>query len=311
MIDVELYNEAHFETWESVLKNARSGNFMHSRNYMSYHSNRFADQSLIIKKSGVPVAIFPASIHDKTIISHGGLSYAGLISTKNLHTENTLNAFLEIKDFFISAGINDIFYKAIPYIFHTYPSQEDLYALHRLGAQLVRRDISSVINLSKDYKYSKGRKWSINKAKKNNTQIIVSDNYKKFYELLVETLAKFRVSPTHTLEELSYLHSVFPNQITLYEATVSDRLHAGAIIYDYDQTVHVQYMASSEEGRELGALDYLISHLIEKVYSKRLYFSFGISTENSGLILNSGLISQKEAFGAYSIVHDFYNWTLK
>ena len=36
------------------------------------------------------------------------------------------------------------------------------------------------------------------------------------------------------------------------------------------------------------------------------FFSFGISTENAGKTLNSGLINQKENFGARGLVLDFY-----
>ena len=112
------------------------------------------------------------------------------------------------------------------------------------------------------------------------------------------------------MDELILLQSRFPDSIKLYEANLDGFVVAGVLIYDFGDVVHTQYMASSERGRKAGALDFLLSHLINNVYSKRNYFNFGISTEKMGLFLNEGLISQKEGFGARGVVHDFYKWVL-
>ena len=81
---------------------------------------------------------------------------------------------------------------------------------------------------------------------------------------------------------------------------------SGALVYDFGHIVHTQYLGTSDEGRKVGALDFVLNELISKTYSDKKYFSFGISTEDSGRYLNEGLIAQKEGFGARAIVHDFY-----
>ena len=73
--------------------------------------------------------------------------------------------------------------------------------------------------------------------------------------------------------------------------------------------MHTQYLAASEEGRRLNALSLLLAELIGR-YAGRHYFSFGISTEQEGQVLNGGLVAQKEYFGARGIAHDFYEWAL-
>jgi hypothetical protein len=50
--------------------------------------------------------------------------------------------------------------------------------------------------------------------------------------------------------------------------------------------------------------------LINFYKNKVRFFSFGISTEDNGTKLNSGLIEFKESFGARAVVHDFYDWDL-
>ena len=81
---------------------------------------------------------------------------------------------------------------------------------------------------------------------------------------------------------------------------------AGALVYDMGSVVHTQYLASSDYGKQYGALDLLLRYLITQEYADRTYFDFGVSTENGGSYLNEGLIFQKEGFGARSVVYDTY-----
>ena len=74
--------------------------------------------------------------------------------------------------------------------------------------------------------------------------------------------------------------------------------------------VHAQYIASSPEGKEFGAVDALYIWLIDERYADKRYLDFGVSTEQGGRVLNEGLVRQKEAFGARAVVYDSYNISL-
>ena len=99
--------------------------------------------------------------------------------------------------------------------------------------------------------------------------------------------------------------------IKLFVAKKNGEVIAGAVIYETELVAHTQYLANSDEGREIGALDLLVDHLIKDVYKDKKYFDFGISTEDEGRSLNKGLIAQKEGFGASAVVHDFYELDIK
>ena len=62
----------------------------------------------------------------------------------------------------------------------------------------------------------------------------------------------------------------------------------------------------NEKKQELGSLDLVFNVLINDVFKGKRYFDFGISNENQGLYINSGLLSWKMSFGAQPIVHDHY-----
>jgi hypothetical protein len=77
-------------------------------------------------------------------------------------------------------------------------------------------------------------------------------------------------------------------------------------IYETPRVAHAQYIATSEIGRRMGALDLLVSWLVNEVYQGKEFFDFGGSNEEEGRALNHGLLEWKEGFGARSFAHDFY-----
>ena len=309
MLLVRPYVPEDAANWDALVARSRNGNLLHRRGYMDYHEDRFIDASLVVEKAGEMVGVFPASAHDDGIVSHGGLTYAGLISTAALRAEAMLDAFAAIGTHYRGRGVSRILYKAVPRVFQSGHADEDLYALHRLGARLVRRDLSSAIALREPFAFSQGRRHDIGKARKAGIDVAAGDDLAGFHALLTDALHRHDASPTHRLDELQRLCSRFPEAIALHEARRDGELLAGVLVYDFGRVVHTQYMAASEQGRALGALSLTLEHLIRDTYADRQHFSFGISTEQGGQVLNTGLVAQKESFGARAVVHDFYEWT--
>ena len=290
-----------------MVRSSKNGNFLHLRDYFGYHSYKYVDCSLIVYKLDKAVALFPCNRVDNQIVSHDGLTYAGLIYGNSLRAKDVLEIFELICHYFKAAGVVTLTYKAVPRVFHRYPAEEDLYALYRLGALLVRRDLSTVISLSNRLRWSDSRRNTIRKADRGGLIVSEGGELSELYELVSNTLKKHKTSPVHSLKELKLLQSRFPAQIRFFGAfSAAGGLLAGVLIYDFEHIVHTQYLATSAEGRHLGALDLLLARIIETEFSKRQYFSFGISTEQGGHHLNEGLVFQKEGFGGRGVVHDFY-----
>lgn len=311
MFTLRPYMPADASAWDAVVEQSRNGNLLHRRGYMDYHADRFVDRSLVVECNDEPVAVFPASVKGDVVTSHGGLTYAGLITTRAMRAERTLEVFEQIGEHYRLQGVTRIVYKAVPHIFHTYPAEEDLYALHRLGARLNRRDVSSVIALREPYAFTDGRRRAVKKARRSDIRLQAGTDLAAFHHLLSDVLrSRHDAAPTHSLQELCLLQGRFPQQIVLHEARHESELWAGVLVYDFGRVVHTQYLAASEQGRETNALNLLLAELVENVYADRHYFSFGVSTEQEGKVLNGGLIAQKEYFGARAVVHDFYEWGL-
>lgn len=304
------YCDEHKATWDQVVRASKNGNFLHLRGYMGYHAHRFDEQSVIVFKHARPVAVFPCNRVDERIVSHGGLTYAGLIYGTNLHAADVLQLMKQLAIHCREMGATKILYKAVPHLFHSYPAEEDLYALTRLGARICRRDLSSAIPLKQRIRFSDLRKRAIRKSVRQGVEIREGEFFEEYHRLVTQALSKFGLVPVHSLHDLELLKSRFPSNIRLFGAFKRELLLAGTIIYDFGHVVHTQYLALSDDGKEIGALDFVLAQLIETVFADRQYLSFGVSTEQDGRWLNEGLIFQKEGFGARGVVHDFYEWNL-
>ena len=307
MIAIKKYEQEDKKIWDNFIATSKNGIFLFYRDYMDYHKDRFADHSVIIAENAKIIALLPANEKEGKIISHGGLTFGSLIMSHGIKAVQVLEVFQLIKEYYTKLGFKKIIFKIAPHIFHRYPSEEDLYALFRLNASLIRRDISSVIKISTKIQFSRPKRRSVQKCFRDKITFLENNDFPEYWNLLTEVVSKYNVKPVHSLEEIVYLNKLFPEKIRLFEARKEGMLLAGVVIYDYDTVVHVQYQANSPEGRKMGALEFLHHNLVNGIFKDREYYSFGISTENEGKKLNRGLIQQKERMGARGITLDFYS----
>lgn len=313
-ITVKRYEIADSGCWNAYVKEAKNGLFLFDRNYMDYHKDRFSDHSLIFVKDEKIVALLPANEQQGFLISHGGLTYGGLILGENAKQHTVNECFEVLCSYLKTQGIGKVRYKTMPHIYHKLPSEEDKYALYRCGAKLAETHTSTVINLKVPAKMTKGRKAQISRAKREGVTIQKLEHeqhYGMFMNLENSVLeSRHNVRAVHSAEELYLLHSRFPERIHLYGALLSGELIAGAVIYEYDQVIHTQYLAANDTARTMGALDLTIATIIDEYRNSKQWFDFGDSTEKGGKYLNEGLIAQKEGFGGRTNVCEVWEMNI-
>lgn len=312
-LSVSKYNSELKDEWDGFVGACKNTHFIFYRDYVDYHSDRFSDFSIIVRNErNEIVAVLPSNISENVIYSHQGLTFGGYLTNHKMNADMMLSVFYEVNFFLKNIGVNKIVYKCIPHIYHESPAEEDRYALFINNATIVRRDVSSSIYLGNKLKYSKGRKWAINKAKKEGVEVELLRDHEEFWPLLENVLMKAHgARPVHNIQEINMLRERFPGNIKTYVAKRKGIVISGAVIFETETVAHAQYLATSEDGRNFGGLDYLIDFLISSRYQDKRYFDFGTSNEDQGRTLNKGLIAQKEGFGARAIVHDFYEIEIK
>ena len=314
MFEIKQYSLDDAEKWNEFIAISKQGTFLFHRNYMDYHADRFHDCSFIIMEKKRIYALFPANRKDNTLYSHQGLTYGGLITSEKATAEKVCAIFQQLNILLKNMGIERVIYKAIPWIYHRIPAEEDLYTLTNIcHAQLIGRDISSSFSLNNLRKFTESRRGGIRKAMKNGIIVGESNDLAAFWTILNNNLnTKYDAKPVHSLEEIELLRSRFPKEIKLYIATTAEEKPlGGTLIYETSNAIHTQYISASNDGKVLGALDLLFDYIINKVYKgQNKYFDFGKSTEESGTILNKSLIHQKEGFGGRGVCYDTYEWKL-
>src|ERR1700722_15329079 len=93
MIKITKYAQEHKNAWDEFIKNSKNGTFILQRDYMDYHKDRFKDFSLLFFENNELAAVMPASLHGKEVRSHGGLTYGGIISDRNMTQQKMLEIF--------------------------------------------------------------------------------------------------------------------------------------------------------------------------------------------------------------------------
>ncbi|MDA9294644.1 GNAT family N-acetyltransferase [Flavobacteriaceae bacterium] len=307
------YNKKDAMHWDELIDDSRNGTFLLKRSYMDYHSSRFDDFSLMIfdVKNNLQ-AVFPANKKGNTVITHEGLTYGGLVVSKKLRYDDVKECFNVLLNYYYKNNIEEIIYKAIPAFYHNKLFNDDIYILKQLAAKNLRTDMGWVIDNSHENRLQTRRKRTIKKAAQLKPEILNDEiSFEPFWnEILIPNLKeRFNVSPVHSLEEILHLKSCNTSNIEQFLVKIENQVVAGATIFIYKNVVHAQYMSANILGKKYGALDYLMSYLINEKYKAKTFFSFGIVNEEGGQIINKGLMEWKESFGA--IIHPNYFFTLK
>lgn len=303
------YDESMRTVWNQFVDSSRNATFLFNRGYMDYHSDRFHDYSWLAYKGDRILALFPGNLdNDGTLHSHQGLTYGGwLLPPAHLNGADLLDIFALALKTWKSEGIKSLEYKTIPFIYHTQPSQEDEYALFRLGARLIETNLSMAIDLQRPHKFNQMQRRHLSKASLLSYSIEETSNAESFISLISECLkSRHNAKPVHTPEELQHLINLFPHNIRLHTINLEGKIQAGVAIYETQTVAHCQYIGSTPQARSLNLLTPLFDYLINNRYFHKRFFDFGTSNQSIGDHLNRSLLMQKASFGASGIAYNRY-----
>ena len=269
--------------WNDFNRCSRNGSFLFDRGYMDYHADRFSDASLIALRKGRPAALLPADVTD------------------------ILDMMTAWTDYCRNRGCRAIDYRPAPYIYHRRPSQEDIYALRRLGFEWSASLLSSAIDYADPGCLNTLQRRHLRKASALNPVIAECGDVHEFHRMLSDCLAeRHQAAPVHSEAELRMLAGRFPDNIRIFTASVGGTAHAGVCLYIFGTTAHCQYIATTPCGRETNLLTPLMDELIRRFSRTHRYFDFGTSNEDGGAVLNAGLLRQKFSYGATAVACDRY-----
>lgn len=311
-INVIRYQPALNEVWDTFCANAVNSTFLHMRRFLGYHGDRFVDVSAVLMQGDVIVGVFPAAEtgRDRSmVVSHPGITYGGVVHDGALSGGKMIEALERLREHYRAAGYECLRYKAVPHVYQVRPSQDDLYALFRIGAHRSRCDLSCTIALGDRAKPSERRRRGLKKALKSVVVKAGAEQLRPLWRVLMDNLArKHDAAPVHSVEEMEHLVGLFPDCIEFFCATMDEQVEAGVVVFKTRTAWHAQYIAASEAAYSVSALDAVFDHAIAEATAAGVrYFDFGTSNESEGTVLNESLYQYKHEYGGGGAVHEYYD----
>lgn len=308
MYSIKKYDRSHYALWNDFVQKSKNGTFLFHRDFMEYHADRFEDHSLIVFDDDKPVALLPANRVGDVVFSHQGLTYGGVVMADTVNFERTEQIFNSVCNFLREEGINILKLGLIPSFYHKLPSFEPDNILFRYGATLYRRDMVLAINYSRPLNISKSKLKHFRRVSGIGLEIRQDNDFAAFWkQVLVPRLSeKHNAKPVHTLEEITLLHSRFPEAIQQYNVYYEDNVVAGITLFNFGHVVKSQYGAATAEGEKMRALDFLFITLINEFRQKAGFFDMGTVSSAEGKAYSSGMLKQKEELGCKVYCQDFY-----
>lgn len=303
--------------WDKFVEASDNGTMFHKREFLSYHpKDRFKDSSVVIKKDNKILSLFPAVILEregkKILSSHGGASYGSFVYRSDMNFREAFDLVEGIIDFALTSKCQRIQLTPPPIIYQKKYSNYIDFALVKNGFNYVKRDVSSVVQLDTPpdellSTYRPEARTALKKAIKEGVEIVECDKFPEYYEILKKNLKmRHNVNPTHSLDELIKLKSMFPSEIRLWGAFLKDKLIAGVCNFSANpEVVLAFYISHDEEFQEYRAVNLLFFEIMKRYQAEGYKFlDFGIFTVN--MDPNWGLARFKENFGARGIFRDTF-----
>ena len=315
MFKFRRYNKTDEKLWDNYVSKSNNGTIFHQRPFLNYHpEGRFKDHSIIVEKKQKLYSLFPAVEkkidNKKYLISHPGSSVGSFVVPESLSILDSLEIVKQLVYYAKSLNFDVIKIILPPNLYQKKPSNYMDFAFFKESFIYKNRDITSILfleeNIEKNImKFRSSHRRGVNIAKKKGVIISESEKYNDYYKILKKNLSKRHgVKPTHTLEELKKIKSIYNDRIKLFAAFIDGKMIAGVVNFLVNEHVVLAFYISHDEAfneyRPLNLLFYeIFSWAIKSNYK---IYDFGTFTVNQEP--NLGLGRFKENFGASGIFRD-------
>lgn len=295
----------HQKQWNQFVKANQQTHFFFQTDYLFYHQERFEDFSLCCWNLHHELeAVLPACIEEKTVFSHKGLTFGGIVFKDTLNFVRKQQIFEEFIDFLKANTIYKLVLKPLPSYFY---QDESLLRLAAFYPSRLSLEANLVIDLHSSPAYHTRKKRNIKKA--NSYHLTIENIRDKAqlstcWEILTHNLAtRHQRKPVHSLDEIYYLQTKFSTQIEIWATKINQVITSFVVLFKQHHVVHLQYIASTSIGRSTNSLDFLIDSLIFLHKDNYKYLSLGVSELRAENRINPSLWKWKEEFGATVFSH--------
>lgn len=321
MIEVKKYDKAFENEWDDFLRASVNCTFMQERKFLNYHPiDRFADHSLIFRENKRVIAVIPAAEiqqpdKSRIFISHPGASHGGLLIQPALSTKKCMELTRSFIKYCANAGFDSIRIKPVPRIYHRGLSDQLDFALRFAGFQIEYTELATALELQKGEEpfikkvMSATAFRNYQRALKSGLAVVEDADLDGYWPILESKLMlSHNAKPTHALEEIKLLKTLYPDRIKLFAAYAEAKPAAGVLAFLLNERViNCFYIAHDDRFQHMRPLNLIFGHMMEWGRKNSfLYLDWGISTEGKGSSVNTGLFRFKEGYGGHGVLRESY-----
>lgn len=310
------YTEEYFDLWNKFIQSSINGTLFHRLDFLEYHGNKFAGNvhNLMWMKGDSLYAVLPMAVFkesDKRIaVSPYGASYGGFV-TKRLFGYDKAKALISQFIEYLNEQNIDECRLTFPIRAACKEFSETLFlVLYENGFVLENADISSVVELKEEIKNKihSSAKRNVRKAEREGIRFLQDAPLKDFRVPFDKTFQKHNTKPTHSIEELHWLHEHFPSSV-FFDVAYHNDLPVSAICH-FVQNNRLDssfYLCNDPEHEKLQGLPSLIFYSLLQARKRGFrYFDFGTSSVNTQGRPN--IFRFKEKFGAIGQFRNTFVW---
>jgi len=322
---IRQYTPALYDKWNEFVENSNNGTLFHRLDFLKYHGNRFKENEhhLVWFKGETLYAIMPMGVfqEDKKRIAKTpfGASFGGIVYKDNLSLKNSMEIVDLLINYLQDIKVSEFHYINQPVTYFNKASIYLDYALLSKRAFLFSKDIFNIIPLQDNWlnvlANFEGRARTTIKKHINDFDIKFDASIEEFYPILLEDKVRHNNSkPTHLLDDLIYLKTIFPNRLIIDIAIHKTNKSKASICYFVTKekhTVMTFYISQENKAKGLNGSNILLYHGIKRAVAMGFeFFDFGGSTIGYQ-IDNLGVAIFKESFGALGFSRDYFKIVLK
>ena len=320
---IDKYCDEKEDKWdEFVLAKSVNGSFLQTRKFLNYHpKDRFNDSSLMVYHKNHLVAVVPACLitdnNSRIFFSHKGSTFGGIILSKEYYKAERVIDIVKSIDDYVSEKYDKAIFKITPDIYSKENGDLLQYALSYCGYSnyVELNAYVDLIKLNSDVisSFDRNKIRNIRKCEKHDLsfrELYNNDEIASFHKLLEINLSKYGLSPVHTVKEMiSFRESIIPNNVKFYGTFRNNEMMAGGMMFVFEQTnvIHAQNLSADFRFDEYSPITYMYYQVIRQAKEDGYdALSWGISTEDEGRYLNTGLIRNKESYGSRHFLNRTY-----
>jgi hypothetical protein len=306
--------EGFDEEWDEFVRAGPGGTMFHMLKFLSYHpASRFDFVNLAIRDGGRLVCVIPGAAFERdsgrVFTSPAGASFGGFVFADDCDLEMMRDAVVVFGDKMRDMGFDRV-EVALPPICYSRNEHQGLhFVLTSLGYTLTLREATAVVPLGTfdENTLHPGLARNLRKAEREGLSVRTGGDPAEFYGVLTANLSAKSVQPTHTLDEIRTLFTLFPDRLILLEALLEHRVVGGCLLMLCNDRVGLSFYICDDPGQRRRRVTEAVLHKALTKLKKMGYSYLDLGTVSRGGRPDWGLIRFKSKFATRTYVREQYS----